>query len=325
MRIERSHQGITFHKTLQDLGNPNQYLKLPKSIDLNFADRSLTFNSAKGKPLTYDRQDITHLRLFYRNPGRGNDRHRSIGLVLTINQRDLFLNNGNLTFPEATELAHTLTQHLQLPQKPPYRKPSFPAEPALLIQSATPRILLQNASHLIYRQNTATPSAILFALIISGLLTLATFLFLLFRPDITASIAPWGLSSLEVAFYGSLFIEPLILILILLAQTLGLSKVWTFDRTTDEIKYDRQHLIGKTTQKFFNHEVTALHFRTLIAGNARSPETYRISLEVPKLSLKIGDLILKRDREIYSNTDLQAATEFADRLRYYLRLQTTSQ
>jgi hypothetical protein len=302
MRIERSAQGITLHRETRGFNFTLQ--SVPKSTYLNFATRSIVLKYSNGKTSTHKFQDVKTIRPFYRNPPE-DDTEQSTGLCIDLTtQTTIPLDSGYLTFKEATDLAIELTEHLGLPTKPPYEGTS-----SKNFENSNSRILEQTSNRLVYRLDYTKAVLIIY-------LAIGVFMgIILGIPFISAlhSNTPEGRWSAfaiaAVYFFG----------MTTLIQTIGFAEIWSFDRTTRQFQISRKRLFGQKTEKFPSRGITSVNLRTAVPSEINALESYSIGLATSTLDLKKGNT---RDRIIYSNSDLQAATELADRLRHYLHINT---
>jgi hypothetical protein len=107
------------------------------------------------------------------------------------------------------------------------------------------------------------------------------------------------------------YITPIAIIGVM--QTLGFQETWCFDRSAGKWRYERHRLLGRRVCCYVNQQVAGI----TVQGSSASEYGYRVAIDAPSLRLLQNN---EKLRVLYQSFDPRCAHDFAQRLRYYLRL-----
>lgn len=253
--------------------------------------------------------DVQDVELFYSHVSDEGEGRCGLRLKLAQFDRPLYLSRGGLPLKKANSIAKELNNHLGLPEKPPLHGHTGSSEGSL-----KSRMVEKTEHRLVYRLDYGSFAVKLYAIV--GLFAL---FFLSFPVSaMVISPAPLPFKILMLGF-GSI---PMGLLLWLM-QNVGFYETWTWERSIRQFRMDRKLLIGVKKQTLSSQGVKSVVLTTQ-PGTLTTPTYYQVGLNAPTLNL--GQAVGSKNpvRMIYSNQDLQTATDFAEELRYYLNLGNAS-
>ncbi|WP_143473089.1 hypothetical protein [Limnothrix sp. PR1529] len=297
MKVDRFPNSIRIHcDAFGSLLNP---LKIICVFD--WQAQAIDFQWSNGKRITCPIDAVQDVWIFYR-AYPDYDHEATTGLVLDLSDSRLsqvYLSRGSLTEKDAIALETELRSYLKLPAKPPYHGFSSKGW-----ENTRSHILEKGIERLIYKHNYLRGTAIACSIILAFLMLVTLIPILTASPPIP-----------------QILVGILIGIMMLIAQYSGFSETWTFERSTRQVKITRKLLIGKRTKTFSSQEVIDVQLRTAIPsasgqGTQIAQVTYTVDLALSPL---MNQQTTGSPGILYSSTDLKAATEFAEALRYYLQ------
>jgi hypothetical protein len=270
----------------------------PQLLDVVLSTQTAKLQWANKRHLNFAVKDIQDVRIFFRGSTPDDDTEQKTGIILELSSphpASIYLNRGYLTQQDATDIAIALRQHLGLPPKPDYSQNGF-SSPHFEPDSI--QILAKTSQHLVCRHNLMKGALIAAAIILAFLSTITLIPILAF-PSPTPQI----------------LIGIMLFVALLIVQSTGLNEVWSFNRVTGQCQVTRTFLLGKKkVQKFGRQDVSGINILTLIPIDA-AQEIYEVEVLIPNLAVKNS---LRHAEIRHQTTNLQAAEEFAEMMRYYL-------